>query len=716
MTKNINIVRVVVGFLIVMGISLLTGASLAAELSNETGKLVPVQEAYFFGFESDTRYLPLNVTDLENAPISDEQINIAVRALDQGIEGDNALRFSAGWNQASVDLRSLTEELGNKRIEVRLWYLPVGIDLTGRLSWQQNERHYSSITLFPTGRATDDGWRELSSGPIHFSQFDQVRLSRLELLNDQVIHPLRRQNLDTKLAAYVDAIEIIELGESRLMGLACRAPNEKEICGEGASCLLGRCVDSAFVWGSLPSESVAQQAVERRIHQAAFFQGIRKAHSNFDEFEAAMEIAASSRDPQLFWQGQQQAFQQLEDGHLITAIAASPNLPNTGFCINAGQPDLILNINETMLPMVFNDAVLQSGVELKKGDVISLIDNMPPSEWIQQVRSPYYIAPGDERSRLVMEYNMLNHKIAQAGALVEFKRCDEISGCDDASVETFEVNFAELIGAPFWQGDLESWMFDSGFCEYRFDDGAPLEISPSEYSDLVKVDHNDRLTEIEFNGFASPSRTPEWAAAITQGFEQQAEQILIDHRSGFGGSPSGLHLVLDHLVDEIDYEKSITLSWFGTVEDSAQVQSAIDCNLALTSIYECGWVWRFNRGDHVDSYATQESRVALIVGWGVSGSDFLLRILNERKAPTKTFGISRFPGGYGTTAFLPYLLGEFEPPRLQIQDGKFFFQQATEFESGYGALPQEIVIQKQSDAIQGIDSIVVAAETWLSEE
>jgi hypothetical protein len=716
MTKKTEILRVVVGFVVVAGFSSFNGVTLAAELSDETGKLVPVQEDYFFGFESDATQLPLNVTDLEDTSLSGEQINSAISPLDQGIEGDNALRFSAGWNQASVDLRSLAEGLGDKQIEVRLWYLPEGIDLTGRLSWQQNERHYSSITLFPTGRATDDGWRELSSGPIHFSQFGQVQLSRLDLINDQVIHPLPRQSLDTNLAAYVDAIEIIEVGESRLIGLACSAPDEKETCGDGASCLLGRCVDSAFVWGSLPGESIAQQAVERRIHQTAFFQGIRKAHSNFEAFETAMEVAASSRDPQLFWQGQQQAFQQLEDGHLITAIAASPNLPNTGFCINAGEPDLILNINQPMLPMVFNDAVLQSGVELRKGDVISQIDNMPPSEWIDLMQSPYYIAPGDERSRLVMEYNMLNHKIAQAGALVEFKRCGEINGCDDSSIETFEVNFSELIGSPFWQGELDSWMFDSGFCEYRFDDGAPLEISSSDYSDLVMVDHSDGLTEIEFNGFASPRRTPEWASSITQGFEQQAEQILIDHRSGFGGSPSGLHLVLDHLVDGIDYEKSVTLPWFGTEDDTAQVQSAIDCNLELTSIYECGWVWRFNRGDHVDSYATQESKVALMVGWGVSGSDFLLRILNERQAPTKTFGISRFPGGYGTIAFLPYLLGEFEPPRLQIQDGKFFFQQATEFESGYGALPQEIVLQKQSDAIQGIDSIVVAAKTWLSEE
>ena len=365
--------------------------------------------------------------------------------------------------------------------------------------------------------------------------------------------------------------------------------------------------------------------------------------------------------------------------------------------------------------MVFNNATLRSGVELRRGDVISQIDQMPPDEWVSQILSPYFIAPGDERSRLVMEYNHLNHKIAQAGALVEFKRCGDLTGCDEAKVETFEVDFAELVGVPFWQGKLEASMFESGFCEYRFDDGSPLQTPASEYSKLVKIEHKSQLTEIEFNGFASPSQVPEWAAAITQGFEQQSQQILIDHRSGFGGSPSGLHLILDYLVDEADYQKSVTLPWFGVDDDNAQVQSAIDCNLALTSFFECGWVWRFNRGEHVDSFVTQESKVALIVGWGVSASDFLLRILNERNAPTRTFGISRFPGGYGTIAFLPYLLGEFEPPRIQIQDAKFFFQQPTEFESGDGAIPQQVVLQKQSDAIQGLDTIVIAAETWLSE-
>ena len=91
----------------------------------------------------------------------------------------------------------------------------------------------------------------------------------------------------------------------------------------------------------------------------------------------------------------------------------------------------------------------------------------------------------------------------------------------------------------------------------------------------------------------------------------------------------------------------------------------------------------------------------------------MLRILQERKAETRVFGISVLPGGYGTTSLLPNLLNEFRAGRIQIQDGMFEFQQWTNFESGFGAAPDQFVLQKQSDAIKGVDSIILAAKNWL---
>jgi hypothetical protein len=699
--------------IILVTINLSNLKSYAAELDPETGKLNASSSATLYGFEDEQSPLEVVLINAEGAGLSSNIFQTSIVYDEMGIEGNKALKFSASWLEARIKLSSLGNSLNGKRIEIRLWTLPKGIKINAQLLWEANGNLFSAIHFNPTGRVTDDGWRELSSGPLDYNLAGNIALSTLKLVNDQLEFPLSGQTVGLAHHNLIDAIEIFDLGAAAVAASMCRAPTEKEQCGEQGSCFIGRCVDSAFLWGAMPNASIASQAIDHKVYQVEIAEGVRKSRHNFDAFKQSMEALKQSQDGQAFWQGHQDSLQMLEDGHLITPKAARPNIPNAGFCINAGEADLLPSAQQPVLPMVFNQTSLVNGVILKAGDIITSIDGIEPHQWVEKVRSPYFIAPGDVESRLVMQYHNLSHLIAQSGALVEFKRCEIESGCSVEQVEVFNVDFAELVGEPYWKAELSPWMFENGFCDFRFDEGEPLRISDVEFSKQVISNKSNAMTEIQFNGFHHPASNPVWHASFEGALADSPTNILIDHRFGFGGSPTGLHYILDNFIGPDDYKKTATMSWHGTLDEETHVQSALDCNQLLTSQYECGWVWSYKQGSYVVDTATQDSKLALVYGWGVSASDFLMRILQERSAETRVFGISTLPGGYGTTNHLPNLLNEFEPGRLQVQDGMFEFKQWSEFESGIGAIPDQFVYQKQSDAIKGIDSIILAAETWL---
>ena len=576
-----------------------------AELDNETGKLKANASSFMYGFEPGQSQPLIVLINEQGEELAASVYQNSLVIDDAGIEGNNAFRFSAAWLEAKVDLLPLSSALDGKQIEVKLWTLANGIQLNAQLLWEENGNQMSAIHFNPTGRVTDDGWRELTSGPLNFNSAGDISISSLKLVNDQLEFPLLGQVIDPAHSSLVDAIEVIDLGTAQMTGQMCRAPTEKQQCGERGSCFIGRCVDSAFVWGQLPQPSIAAQAIDRRVYQIEIAEGVRKSRATFDSFKLSMNNLKQSRDGQEFWQGQQDALQLLEDGHLETPMAAQPNIPNVGFCINAGQADLLPNFEQAILPMVFSNASLMNGVQLKAGDIITSIDGLAPEQWVERVRSPYYIAPGDENSRLVMQYHYLNQLLAQAGALVEFQRCEIDSGCSADQVDVFEVDFAEIIGDPYWRGELAAWMYEGGFCDFRFDEGEPLQISDYEFSRQVSSEKSESITEIQFNGFHHPVSLPEWKAGFEGALADNPSNVLIDHRFGFGGSPKGLHFVLDNFIGQDDYKTTATMSWHGTLDEEAQVQSALDCNQKLTSLYECGWVWRFNQGEFLIDTETQ---------------------------------------------------------------------------------------------------------------
>lgn len=110
--------------------------------------------------------------------------------------------------------------------------------------------------------------------------------------------------------------------------------------------------------------------------------------------------------------------------------------------------------------------------------------------------------------------------------------------------------------------------------------------------------------------------------------------------------------------------------------------------------------------------------VAAVFGHAASSTEVAWHILNRREAPTRTFGYAAGIGALGTICSLTRMNGELRIQRLQCSD-----QQITGTDGARSGWltedflePDERVYQKQSDAINGIDTVIARAEAWLAEQ
>ena len=84
----------------------------------------------------------------------------------------------------------------------------------------------ASVALQRTGRATNDGWQEWSSGEVDFSLGGAI--SNPVLVMSLAGHPFPADPGlgGLKTIALVDALEVADLGPAAVPGVACRLPDE----------------------------------------------------------------------------------------------------------------------------------------------------------------------------------------------------------------------------------------------------------------------------------------------------------------------------------------------------------------------------------------------------------------------------------------------------------------------------------------------------------
>jgi hypothetical protein len=659
-----------------------------------------------------------------------------------GLEGERALKTGGVVYQTLLRVDDgRFDALAGRRVEVTMWVKSQGTDLSIALGWRvgdidaylQGEFRASAplgyVTLMPTGRATTDGWKELTTGPFDWSLAGRATPSWFNVQSEQHVYNFYTRSLDYAVTqtALIDAIEFKDLGEAAVPANRCTAGDEDEVCGELGVCHLGRCADAATVLGQLPTEAIRADFLERLVQQVDLFTGPRLGRERLEEVARRWRALAQATSPKAFWRELSVTHELLLDGH-----GAPPRntffdvYSSGGVCMGPGQADLLPGQDpDALVPIVFytNPELELGDAPLAPGDVLVEVDGMPVWDWMEQNRARFYFN-GDTGGRDAMITSDIMSQAIAAGSTLRFERCaapevGEPTACEPADVVSIEVD-AGAWAQPFWEDQIPDNYYRFFDCDRRF---APFErpgprTSTYEFSAWREI---DGARHIIFNGFPSTfgQDGERWTQAFTQGLTGSPERVLIDQRTGFGGQVDSVNFLVGLLLAPENGVFASFMPWVGEVLDDTIRAAARTCQVTTGQRSDvCGGFFDMIPNEDRANGAAADARLALVNGFDVSGNDYFSQFMRYRGAPTRIFGYGPTIGAFGVSCQMPALIGEFSPMAYQCHDSTFTGDDGVEgdWTSGIGVAADEVVYQRQSDAVQGIDTVLARAQAWLAEE
>jgi C-terminal processing protease CtpA/Prc len=188
--------------------------------------------------------------------------------------------------------------------------------------------------------------------------------------------------------------------------------------------------------------------------------------------------------------------------------------------------------------------------------------------------------------------------------------------------------------------------------------------------------------------------------AVATWNQQQARGVILDHREGHGGTSQTANIVASAAVKP--WVPLVGL-FRGTVDDEGPVD-ATEGKALFDSM-------KGSAGLRAGSWkADTERPVALLLTWDVSASDFLPLMM--KGAPSvRLFGPGPTMGAFGT--FVQYSMWGAMRWSVGIEDSIDWKGMPL---CGRGVEPDEVVLPKQSDLLQGKDTLHEAALRWIRRE
>ncbi|HEY3446587.1 MAG TPA: hypothetical protein VGK67_09495 [Myxococcales bacterium] len=622
-----------------------------------------------------------------------------------------------------VDLAfSEPEALLGRRVEVSFWARQVGIGVAASLAWKVGERVLGNIRLQPTGRRTDDGWTEFSSGPVDFALGGRL-LPALSIRVDR----LRRYHgggvgSDPNGLVLLDALEIADLGPAAVPDVRCTLASEPADCGEVGFCHLGRCADAAAIAGRMPSELIKDEYLDRRIFEVGHFFGNRVLDRTRPAYLAKMEAARNSGSAMGFWGNVIDAYQAVADAHGSPPYPSTTERPGIGMCLHLGEANRLPEAASwpaRRLPMVFyaeKAGLASSG--LKRGDVLTTIDDLPVDLWIK-LAGPRLQHFGSPAAKAVATAADVPAAAARAGAKLGFSRCPaDIAAtrvCQESELVKVEVDFYSLYGEALWEaGDVSAWADDAFTCDFRFN-RLQGEVPTGDYNHAAQGDDGP-VRILEANGVPYPDYPAEWGVTVRAALSPTADYFVIDERTGYGGTFYGVDAICAPFANSDDPVVTEVVPALDGALDLPTLESLETCWSQAGGYGGCGSYVRYAEGDYeslVGALATKKA--AVLMSMDVSGNDWVTKLAKSRPGLTRVFGPCPTFGGFGFINSMPGYLGEMYGGSGQVADSVIYRGTRTSLamESGPGVEPDEVLYQTQSDAIAGKDTLYERAKEWL---
>jgi hypothetical protein len=371
-------------------------------------------------------------------------------------------------------------------------------------------------------------------------------------------------------------------------------------------------------------------------------------------------------------------------------------------CIHSGEADLLPGGGQ--LPMVFsatgNDPVSS---KLKEGDMLVSVDGLSPYDWIDAVpRYPHVF--GDPESARILALENLITTALRSGATLRFARCDQATPCTAGEVTYLEFDLAKIFGELYWKGIPPPWQPQRKTCDWRF-----RRASNAAYAGFSD---EEGIRTLLINGAYNINT---WMSTVTKALSPPPGALILDQRRAMGGEILAVLQLVSLLVSPDDLHAMEFVPWIDSGLDSDLLKTFRDCLLKTPSHGACGYFEHIEIGAFVSSVA-KDTPVALLNAHDVSANDFIAKALTYRTAPTRIFAPGPTLGGFGPIMQMPLMFGEIVYGGFQYTDSIFLASPSDtnmDLLTGAGVKPDEIVIQKQSDAVQGIDTVTVRATAWL---
>jgi len=679
--------------------------ALGAELDPQSGRLSLKDAGFSLSFDAVPKGLVTTVQDKDFVDYSASEIASLFKADPDGLEGSGALTMGGKYYFVIfTGLDSLLDDYHDRRVEFRIWEKPKGTRATVCVRWDIADERASTLCFQPTGRATDDGWQELSSGPVDLLAGGVFAPKYMFLMDEHYRSGDQRfyAGFDPATRVLIDAFEVVDLGPAVVPRASCSMVDELLTCGDEGVCLYGRCVDAAMVDGVVPRDpTVRKDYLDRLVFIVSNFAGAKVAHARIKEFEAAIDDLRGVTTGASFWPTISRAMRLLRDAHARRMASSYWTSEYLHTCIHGGEADLLPGGGQ--LPMVFaaqgSDPVSS---KLKEGDILVSVDGLSPYDWIDAVARYPHVFGDPESARILALENLITTAL-RSGATLRFARCDKATPCTAGEVTYLELDLAKIFGEPYWQGTPPPWQQQRKTCDWRFRRASNASVG---YSD------EDGIRTLLINGAYN---TNTWMDTVTKALSPPPGALILDQRLALGGEILAVQRLVSLLVSADDLHAMEFVPWIDSGLDSDLLKTLRDCLIKKQSQAACGYFEHIGIGALVSSVA-EDTPVALLNAHDVSANDFITKALTYRTAPIRIFAPGPTLGGFGPIMQMPIMFGEIVYGGFQYADSIFLASPSDanmDLLTGAGVKPDEIVIQKQSDAVQGIDTVTVRARAWL---
>jgi hypothetical protein len=550
-------------------------------------------------------------------------------------------------------------------------------------------------TLYPTGRMTSDGWVEV--------QNDGIRI-------DGGRSPAVSIGFFSAAGSAIDAVEIVSDGTmspEEKSGRACAGATDTS-CGQQQQCQFSQC---RYVGGWVPPIPADRDAVAAYLRARAdlLFGPYINRTRDLPSARVAFDRMATATDRWTYWNGFLLGVRLLHDGHTTTSGIASFVLENEkplALCFLEGDADLSHGVapkDPQYLDVVVSHVGPFRNLGLGPGDRLLYVDGQHPIAWARSLVELHWgMSPVSNHETYAELAESLRGLIARYAHTVTVIRWDAESGtCSDA--ETIDLSAI----APIAEGEP----FEGVACDNRplrhLADSPPNHAATDYYKVHFGIVNESNATEriygAEWESLYTTNGNDGAGAglkAAVEAFRADATGVILDHRTGNGGTIRAPQILWDFAVPR--HPVSVYLDRQRAEDEQPDIMTGL---------------WTFDEGvnrglaDFGGSDLHVTMPVALLLTRDVSASDWLPLGFKGIAPHVKIFAPYETNGAFSTRYGFGYWLGM----SYVIAVGDTFDAEGRTH-NGRGVAPDFVVLPKQSDLVIGKDTVYEAALAWVRQE